>query len=152
MEASRDGLWDWDIQSGNVYYIPGYSTMLGFVAGELEPSVESWLDLIHPDDREKALRANQDCIDGRCENFEVEFRMRTRSGDWKWIVGRGKATARDAQGIATRLVGTHVDITERKLMEESIGREKETLHAIMENTNAHLAYLDPQFNFISQSL
>jgi PAS domain S-box-containing protein len=122
MEATRDGLWDWDIRSGHVYYSPRYFAMLGYAPDEFAAGDQSWLDLMHPDDRANAFQVNTDCIEGRRESFEVEFRMRARNGDWRWIVGRGKAVARDVQGRATRLVGTHVDATERKRAEEERDR------------------------------
>lgn len=151
MEATRDGLWDWDIQSGSVYYSPGYFTMLGYAADEFEPRVESWLGLVHPDDRENALLANQDCIEGRCENFEVEFRMRTRDGDWKWILGRGRAAARDSLGKAIRLVGTHADITERKQAEQALKESNQRFRDAIDNfPNVFVIYdADRRIQFVN---
>jgi len=68
------------------------------------------------------MAANTDCIENRCESFLVEYRLRTKEGAWKWVQGRGKAVARDENGLATRMVGTHIDITERKQTE--LEREK----------------------------
>jgi PAS domain S-box-containing protein len=76
--------------------------------------------LIHPDDCENAVRTNMDCIEGRREHFEVEFRMKAKSSGWRWILGRGKSTARNEEGRAHRMVGTHVDITERKKAEREM--------------------------------
>lgn len=124
MDATRDGLWDWDITSNTGYYSPGYFRMLGYQPGEFSSTSRTWADLLHPADRERALEANNDCIENRTDSFDVEFRMKSKSGDWVWILGRGKAVARDANGRATRMIGTHVDITERKIAEEKI-RESE---------------------------
>ena len=118
MEATSDGLWDWNVETGAVYYSPAYYRMLGYEPGELPGLAQSWMDLIHPDERDGVLRSNQDCIENRIPNFKIEFRMRTKSGGWKWILGRGRASARDANGRALRMIGTHEDITERKRMEE----------------------------------
>lgn len=120
MDATHDGLWDWNLVTGEVYYSPNYFRMLGYEPGELSGGSEIWADRIHPDDREGALRANQDCIDNRIRNIEVEFRMRSKSDAWIWILGRGKAVLRDDSGKALRMIGTHVDITEIKLAEETI--------------------------------
>jgi PAS domain S-box-containing protein len=124
MEATRDGLWDWDITSDTGYFSPGYYRMLGYEPDEFATTSHSWVDLLHPEDREHALSVNNACIEKRIDSFEVEFRMRAKSGDWVWILGRGKAVSRDADGRAVRMVGTHVDITERKIAEEKI-RESE---------------------------
>ncbi|MEN6622817.1 MAG: PAS domain S-box protein, partial [Smithella sp.] len=120
MEATNDGVWDWDIKTDKGYFSPGYYRMLGYELGAFPAEGKVWKDLIHPDDIEHVLRVNMDCIEGRSENFEVEYRMRTRNGEWLWILGRGKCVARNESGYALRLVGTHVDITERKRAEEAL--------------------------------
>lgn len=125
MEATRDGLWDWDIASDTVYYSPNYWAMLGYDPDFLPPSSASWLEMIHPDDREMVLAANTDCIENRCETFQLEYRMQTQDGAWKWIQGRGKVVVRREDGRAMRMIGTHVDITERKHTEA----EQEALKA-----------------------
>jgi PAS domain S-box-containing protein len=125
MEATRDGLWDWDVVSGEVYYSPSYWAMLGYEAGEQPQDAAAWMGMIHPRDREAVLAANNACIENRCDSFQVEYRMQTRDGSWKWIQGRGRATSRGEDGRAIRMVGTHIDITERKQTEE----EREKLEA-----------------------
>jgi PAS domain S-box-containing protein len=122
MDATSDGVWDWDIATDAAYFSPGYYRMLGFDAGSFTADGRSWSGLIHSDDRPAVLQANQDCIEGRRERFEVEYRMRSKSGDWRWVLGRGKAVGRDRQGRALRLVGTHVDITERKRLEAGLAQ------------------------------
>lgn len=127
MEATSDGLWDWNVETGEMYFSPAYYQMLGYEPGELPGLKKTWTDLIHPDDRDQALRSNQDCIENRISDFKVEFRMKTKTGKWKWILGRGKATARDADGHALQMIGTHEDITERKQMEEKLRLQTEAL-------------------------
>jgi PAS domain S-box-containing protein len=123
MDATRDGLWDWDIVNDKVYYSPGYYEMLKYQPGEFVEKSSSWVERIHPEDRNRALSVNMDCIENRCDSFEVEFRMKAKDGSWVWILGRGKAIQRDHAGQALRLVGTHTDISERKRSEE----ERKTL-------------------------
>lgn len=122
MEATRDGLWDWDIATGSVYYSPNYWSMLGYDVATQPQSTAAWIETIHPEDRDFVLTATTDCIENRCETFLLEYRMQTRQGEWKWVQGRGKAVARGKDGRAKRMVGTHIDITERKQTEEE--REK----------------------------
>jgi PAS domain S-box-containing protein len=139
MEATQDGLWDWNVQTGEVYYSPGYSLMLGYEPGELEGSVDAWIDLLDQNDRERVLRAKFDCIDNRASGFEVEFRMRAKDGSTKWILGRGKSVARDESNRATRMLGTHVDITERKRAEAEVTRLNDELERRVEARTAELA-------------
>ena len=120
MEATNDGLWDWNVETDEMYLSPAYNRMLGYEPGKLPDHIQSWKDLVHPDDRERTLWTNENCIENKVPNFEVEFRMRSKSGEWKWILGRGMATARSTNGRAVRMIGTHVDISERKRMEEQI--------------------------------
>jgi PAS domain S-box-containing protein len=117
MEATSDGLWDWNVLTGEVYYSPAYTRMLGYEPHEFRERVEAWEAMIFPEDREKVLGANQACIEGARPSFEVEYRVRTRDGGLKWILGRGKAVERDERGRALRLIGTHQDITDRKRTE-----------------------------------
>jgi two-component system, NarL family, sensor histidine kinase UhpB len=117
MEATQDGLWDWNVPTNEIYRSPGYAKMLGYDPDTFFSTLGSWLDQIHPEDREAVIAANQACVAGRQEGFEIEFRMRAKDGNWRWILGRAKAVSHDADGRATRVVGTHTDITERKRAE-----------------------------------
>ena len=132
MEATSDGLWDWIIPTGVVQYSQAYFSMLGYGQNEFLDDYNTWLDLIHPDDRKQALAINMDCIENRCESFQVEFRMKHKDGEWRWILGRGKAIERDENGKALRLLGTHIDITERKRAEEAL-RESEEKYRLLVN-------------------
>ena len=124
MEATSDGIWDWNIETGDVYFSPKYTQMLGYEQDEFRKRVEMWSDLIFEEDRERVLAVNQECIDGVTASFEVEYRIHTHNGLTKWILGRGRAVSRDEHGRATRLLGTHVDITESKRIEDAL-RESE---------------------------
>lgn len=124
MDATSVGLWDWTPASGSVYFSPGYYRMLGYEPEEFPMTLQRWLDLLHPEDSDKALAANLACTEGKIPAFQVEFRMRTKGGGWRWILGRGSAVARDAGGNVLRLIGTHVDITELKAAEEALRKSE----------------------------
>jgi PAS domain S-box-containing protein len=119
MDATADGLWDWNVADGSTYFSPAYFRILGYEPGEFPMSAEKWASLIHADDRDRVVAANLDCIENRCQRFAVEYRMNAKDGSWRWILGRGRAVLRDAEGRALRLIGTHVDITERRQAEET---------------------------------
>ncbi len=120
IDAAEDGVWDWDPRTGITYFSPRWLTMLGYQPGELPASYTTWLDLLHPDDREQAVAALGRFLETPEKLFSIEFRMRTKDSGWRWIHARGKKIAADRQGKVSRVIGTHVDITERKRLESSL--------------------------------
>lgn len=131
LEGTNDGLWDVQFQDGRTYLSPRSCEILGYQKDEIDELLEVWSDLVHPDDMPLTEERLQAHIDGGAKIFEVEQRLRTKSGDWKWIHTRGKVVERDPDGVPLRITGTHSDITEKKQLEsqlqqaqkmESIGR------------------------------
>lgn len=120
MKATSDGYWDWDVPSGKTYFSPRYYEMIGYAPDEFEPCYESWKARIHPDDVEEAMKKLEYCFENKTPNYEIEFRMRTKSGDYLWILGRGMVIARDAGGNPLRMCGTHTDISARKKYEAEL--------------------------------
>lgn len=151
MEAARDGLWDWDVAGGRVYYSPGYARMLGYAPEEIPADRGFWMGLIHPGDRGAAIQANNDCVENVRDDFSIEFRMRARNGEWRWILGRGKAVARDGNGRALRMVGTHVDITLLKTTEMALREKQELLRLFIEHAPAALAMFDRDMRYLAVS-
>jgi diguanylate cyclase (GGDEF)-like protein/PAS domain S-box-containing protein len=119
VEGSNDGVWDWDLRSGKVYFSTRWRAMLGYGEGELEDSPEEWLRRIHPQDAMR-VRAEIDVhLDGATPHFESEHRVLHREGTWRWMLVRGLAV-RDASGRATRIAGSMTDITQHKEAEEQL--------------------------------
>lgn len=131
MEATSDALWDWDLTSDKAYFNPSYYTMLGFEPYELAQSFKTWKSLLHPDDKPMAMKKLEEYVQKKVGSFEVESRMKTKQGGWRWIMARGKVAEKDDNGTPVRMVGTHVDITERKLNEEAL--RKSAAHLQEEN-------------------
>lgn len=127
LEASEIGLWDWNLSTGDAYYSPQWKMMLGYKVEEIDNSFQSWEQLVHPDDMPKAWEKIHAHLEGRSKNYEIEFRMRSKSGEWKWIVSRAKVIERDASGKALRVTGTHKDISESKQAEIELQAAKATL-------------------------
>ena len=152
MEATSDGLWDWDIRSGRVNYSPNYLKILGYQPGEFKMLAQSWEESIHPADRERVLQINLDCVENRVQNFEVEYRMRSKTGEWIWVLARGKAVSREESGQAIRLIGTHVDITERKLAEDAIRRMADELEQRVIERTASLEAANKELEAFSYSV
>jgi PAS domain S-box-containing protein len=128
VRGSQDGLWDWDLRTGDVYYSPRWKSILGYEDHEIAHRIEEWEQLLHPDERERVLAANLAHAQGATPYYEYEYRLRHKDGSYRWILARGVAL-RDASGKAYRMAGSHVDITERKRSEEErerlIVRERE---------------------------
>ena len=133
MEATSDGLWDWNAVTDQVYYSPSYYRILGYEPGGFPGTLQAWRELVHPEDLDRTVQVNVDCVEGRSEDFTVEYRMQARTGQWRWILGRGKCITRDSQGRAVRLIGTHVDITARRQAEELLRESEAKYRKLFEN-------------------
>jgi PAS domain S-box-containing protein len=121
------GLWDWNIPTGEVVFNSRWAEMLGYTLDEIEPNISSWERLVHPDDTLVVMEALNAHLEGRTLLYQTEHRLRTKSGDWKWILDTGKVFVRDEQGNPIRATGTHQDVTERKQAEEALRRSKHYL-------------------------
>jgi diguanylate cyclase (GGDEF)-like protein/PAS domain S-box-containing protein len=114
------GVWDWNVPTGETFSDPKWTTMLGYSLGEIEPKVGGWERLIHPDDLERVTELLNNHLEARTPYYESEHRVCTKSGEWRWILDRGKVFERDAEGRPIRVTGTHLDITERKCAEQML--------------------------------
>jgi len=128
LEGASDGIWDVDMTTGGVYLSPRGCQILGFQGDELPAVIRVWNELVHPDDLEETRRSLAAYLDGGRDLFQVEQRLRTKDGGWKWILTRGKVTRRDAEGRPMRMTGTHTDLTERRAMEAEHARMERELH------------------------
>ena len=129
--ASTDAIWEWHLDTGEAYFSPRWYEMLGFRDREFPMSFETWKRLCHPDDFEKTQGKIMRTVESQgSESYKAEFRMRTRDGGWKWILGRGDVIRRDALGRPLLLSGTHTDITERRLAEERLRQSEEKFYRL----------------------
>ena len=119
LEATSDGIWDWDLRTDEVYFSKRWYTMLGYEPPDFPPSYERWRDLLHPDDVEAAETAVRQAIAAH-GSFSIESRMKAKNGEWVWILSRGKVVAFDKDGRPARLAGSHSDISDRKRVEEAL--------------------------------
>lgn len=119
-EGSAMGLWDWNIATGEVYFNSRWKTMLGYELDEIENSFAAWEKLVHPEDLEPTKAALNAHLEGKDPTYEKEFRMLTKSGEWKWILTQAKVMERDASGNPLRMTGTHIDISDRKQSEAAL--------------------------------
>ncbi len=169
LEASNDGLWDWNRETGGIYFSPRFFTMLGYEPDELENDTETFFSLIHPDDL-KNVNTYFDELPGNNESLsEVEMRVKRKNGTYAWILSRGKAFKTDKKSLPIRFVGTHVDISLRKRheniqevlfeiansvtttrnLDELFETIQKSLHRVIDTTNCYVALYDEQTDKIT---
>ncbi|HKR34240.1 MAG TPA: EAL domain-containing protein [Steroidobacteraceae bacterium] len=148
--GANDGLWDFDLDRKTTYFSPRWKAMLGYGDDEVEPLTD-WQQLVHPDDLERVRAALRDHLAGIEPLFESVHRLRHRDGVWLWVVSRAKARV-DEQGRAHRVVGVDLDVTERKLFEDALFKEKESAQITLQSigdgvittdSKCRIEYLNP---------
>ncbi|MEA3359551.1 MAG: PAS domain S-box protein [Thermodesulfobacteriota bacterium] len=141
MDAGEHGFWDWNLDTDDIYFSPRYYTMLGYEPGELPMKLETWVDLMHPDDQKTIVPEVENYVKNT-QPYEVEFRLKTKDGDWKWISGIGKSYEKDVDGIPHRAVGVHVDLTSRKQAEAKLQDSEQLFRSLFDFSPQAIALTD----------
>jgi PAS domain S-box-containing protein len=144
LEASGDGLWDWNIITGDLYFSPQWLGMLGFNQGDLPPHVNTWEQLIYPEDQPFVLEKLNAHLKDPAFSYQLDYRVKTKIGDYRWVANYGKAVVRDEQGNPLRMIGTHRDISERKQVESDLRQANHRL-AISNQELARATRLKDEF-------
>ncbi|MDA3861486.1 MAG: ATP-binding protein [Melioribacteraceae bacterium] len=146
IEGTREGIWDWYVQTGVTYFNKRSAEIIGYALEELDlKKIEGWNFYSHPDDLENSNELLERLFLGEIEFYEFESRMKHKSGEWVWVLHRGKIVEWDNNGKPIRMTGTHTDITERKTAQEEIAKYVEELqmaHDTMEQTARDLVQLN----------
>ncbi|WP_054034231.1 diguanylate cyclase domain-containing protein [Desulfatitalea tepidiphila] len=130
LDSADEGLWDYLPQVGQIYFSPRWFSMLGYEAGELPSSMETWNTLAHPEDVAFLKDTFGKIISGANEAFQIELRMLGQGGQWRWVQVRGRAVERDARGAALRILGTLIDIGKYKQVELALQKANEELQRL----------------------
>jgi PAS domain S-box-containing protein len=153
LQANNDGIWDWNVTTGEAWFSPRYFAMLGYGPGELPGTLETWKQLCHPEDLPSALAQVQAYIEGHNPTYQLIFRMRHRDGSWRWILARGVGRP-GPDGRMVRIVGSHQDITMQREAEQALVESEAQNRILLENTTDILARHDRagRFTFLTPSV
>jgi two-component system cell cycle sensor histidine kinase/response regulator CckA len=118
LDGNDIGYWEWDIAESRTFVSRSWARLLGYEVEELEPGLRAWERLVHPEDFPQALWKLEAHLRGELESYEAEFRMRSRSGEYRWILSRGRVIERAEDGLPLRMTGVHIDVHKRHSNEE----------------------------------
>ncbi len=138
VQGSQIGIWDWNLTTGTIFFSTQWKHQLGHDDSTLPNAFDEWRMRIHPEDQPLVHKTIQSCLDGERLHFEIEHRLRHRDGDYRWILSRG-SIIRDMYGVAARMVGIHIDTTERKRSEQELRAAKEAAEAASKAKSEFLA-------------
>ncbi len=138
VRGTNDGIWDWDIRTGKVFFSPPWKSMIGYEDDELENVFSTFENQLHPEDHERVMAILNDYLAGRIPRYSVEFRFRHKDGSWRWILARGRAL-RDENDKPYRMAGSHTDVTERKQAEEELRQARRAAESANSAKSAFLA-------------
>jgi len=127
--GANDGIWDWNLKTNEAFFSDRFKTMLGYRVEDIKPQIDEWVERVHPDDWNETNLAMKRHFEGDSQFYERELRIRCKNGEYKWILCRGKALIEN--GEPTRMVGSHTDITARRLAEAAIREQAQQLDEIL---------------------
>jgi PAS domain S-box-containing protein len=127
VQGSNAAIWNWDIQTGEVYYSPVWKKMLGYEEYEIAGTFEEWESRVHPEDLDRVQTILTDHLASRLPEYQAEYRLRHKNGNYRWVLSHG-LSQRDAMGKLIRMAGSHIDVTEAKEKGELLETFRHTLH------------------------
>ncbi|GEM_PF-2505641 len=148
MQGANDGLWDWSIQSNEVYYSPRFKEMLGYLEHEFPNHVNEWHKRIHLEDLAQVLEAITHYLSKQTNHYENVHRIQHKQGYYIWVLSRAAAVWNE-EGQAVRMVGTQVDLTAQKLAEEALQKERDFTNTLINTAGSLIVVLDQNGNIVN---
>ncbi len=148
LDATTEGIWTWNFKTDDFFFSPRYYTMLGYAPNEFPASYENWINLIHPDDLEKATKRSSEWLKTKSDRYENIFRLKTKAGGYRWINATARMVERDGEGNPVRMIGNHEDITERKLADDNLRKSEERRAAFIESATEGFILFDSKLNLV----
>lgn len=148
LKANNDGIWDWNLQSNEIFFSSRWKEMLGYKEEDLPNQHEAWINLLHEEDRSYVVEFLQAYLERKVSPYRLEFRLRCKNGGYKWILSRGKAVW-DENGKPLRFAGSHTDISERKHRESMLKNLATREHLLSEIARQ---LIDQDFDLAIQSI
>jgi diguanylate cyclase (GGDEF)-like protein/PAS domain S-box-containing protein len=149
LDIIREGVWDWNAGTGNVWRSPGWYRMLGYEVDSLKEDVLTWENIIHPDDYARVMAHFEAYIKGESDRYRIEYRCRRKDGKYLWVEDTGRIIERTAEGKVLRMIGAHLDIDDVKRAQQKLERQnallledKATLETLVEARTAELDALN----------
>lgn len=151
LQGAELGLWEWEANSKKTLINDAWAHKFGYKKGELERLFANWRDLVHPEDLPMVSKRLNEHLEGKREVFEAEYRFKTKSGDYRWIMDKGRAIERAADGRLIRSAGTYLDINEKKLSDLLIRRNEQLFTQLFQNSPLGIVLLDEQHKVIQMN-
>ena len=151
--GNKDGIWDWNSQTGQVFFSDHWKSMLGYQPAEIGDQIDEWLTRVHPQDLDDVMQQLRRHLQGETDVYECEHRLRCKDGHYLWILARGQAQW-DADGTVLRMTGSHNDVTERRLAQDALRDQTEEFNTILNlspdgfvsfDQAGRIKYLSPAF-------
>lgn len=146
IKGSGAGIWDWDIVSGKEWRSPRFYTLLGYKDKEIKSSLKTFSDIVHPDDKDATFALVEAHFKHEKE-FEIEYRLRTKGGEYKWFLGTGQAQWNE-HDEAVRMVGTIIDIDHRKNVETQLLQSERQFRGAFDTSAIGMALVSPEGSFL----
>lgn len=151
ISGANDGIWDWNLKTNEIFYSPQWKHILGYADKDIANRFSTWETLLHPDDLAPTMAALKDYLGLRRETYEVEFRMRHKSGHYHWVLARG-AARRELDGTPYRMAGSLTDINGRKKSEVEVRAARAKYEALVNSIDGIVWEWNPRtmmFSFVS---
>jgi len=146
----RAGVWDWNIRTDEVRFDERWASMLGYDRSEIAFDLAGWEERVHPDDLSAVWSALEAHFSGATEQFQCDYRMETKGGEWKWIRDRGRVVERNDEGEPVRAVGIHIDVTEEKKRERDLKRYRRLVDELPDSVAVYDA--DGRFSVVNDRI